>query len=103
MFEKRRWFRTQPRGLVARTGKILPDAKTAPIDCTVVDLSAGGACLELSRPQDVPKRFEFLHGGVRRICNLVWRRGFRVGISFLASTEKSGLTGGLSRASRDRR
>ena len=47
--DKRRWFRVAPRGLVSRVGKILLGPKTMPIDCYVVDLSAGGACLELQR------------------------------------------------------
>jgi len=80
--ENRRWIRTKPRGLVSTSGKILLDSKTAVLNCTVIDLSAGGACLELSRPQDLPKRFEFIHGGVRRKCNLAWRRGFRIGICY---------------------
>lgn len=103
MSDKRRWLRTKPRGLAAQVGKILIDAKAAPIDCTVVDLSVGGACLELSHPYDVPKKFEFLHGGVRKTCNLAWRRGFRVGVNFVANVEKSTGSVGLSRSLRDRR
>lgn len=80
--DKRRWVRMRPQGLVSRAGKILLDPKSAPIDCTVVDLSAGGACLELARAPDLPKRFEFIHGGVRRKCQIAWRRGYRVGVSY---------------------
>lgn len=80
--EKRRWARVKPQGMVSRAGKLVLDAKTAPIDCTVVDLSAGGACLELARAPDLPRKFEFIHGGVRRKCHLAWRRGYRVGISY---------------------
>jgi len=75
------------------------DGKSAPIDCAVVDLSAGGACLEFSRQQDVPERFEFLHGGVRKIAKLAWRRGYRIGITFSANTEKSISSSSLSRPS----
>ena len=57
--DKRRWFRVAPRGLVSRVGKILLGPKTMPIDCYVVDLSAGGACLELQRTYDLPKSLNF--------------------------------------------
>jgi len=100
--DKRRWIRTKPRGLVSQTGKIMRDSKAVPIECTVIDLSVGGACLELSRPQDVPQRFEFLHGSVRKVCNVAWRRGYRIGITFLGNAEKSVASVGLTRSSRER-
>lgn len=87
--DKRRWFRSKPRGLVPATAKILVPGKAAPIECTVIDLSAGGACLAMSQVQELPPRFEFLHGGTKKICTLVWRRGYRFGINFVANAEKS--------------
>jgi len=89
--------------LVSRTAKIFLDPKAMPIECTVIDLSAGGACIELSKPDLLVPTFEFLHGGLKRTCNLAWRRGFRAGISFTATVEKSGLSSGLSRRPQDRR
>ena len=95
--DKRRWFRVAPRGLVPRVGKILLGPKTMPIDCYVVDLSAGGACLELQCTYDLPKRFEFLHGNTKRPCTLAWVRGFRIGISYEGTPQRSSVSGGLSR------
>jgi hypothetical protein len=95
--DKRRWFRSAPRGLVPRVGKLLFGPKTTPIECHVVDLSAGGACLELSKMYSFPQRFEFLHGSTRRFCTLAWTRGFRIGISFEGTIQRSSVTGGLSR------
>jgi hypothetical protein len=95
--DKRRWFRVSPRGLVPRSAKLLLGPKTTPIECNVVDMSAGGACLELQRTYDLPKRFEFLHGGTRRLCTLAWTRGFRIGISYEGTVSRSSVTGGLSR------
>ncbi|MGB7673845.1 MAG: PilZ domain-containing protein [Pseudolabrys sp.] len=94
---KRRWFRVSPRGLVPRVGRILLGPKTTPIDCHIVDLSAGGACLELPRACDLPKRFEFMHGSTRRFCTLAWSRGFRIGISYEGTPQRSSVSGGLSR------
>jgi len=110
MSEHRRWNRVKPSGLVPRTGTLILDPKAAPIICQIVDLSAGGACLELSGTYEFPQRFEFTHGRTRRFCKLAWRRGFRIGISYegtnLRTVVESGLsrpTSGLSRLSRDRR
>jgi hypothetical protein len=101
--DKRRWVRTKPRGLVSTTGKILLEPNAAPIECTVLDLSVGGACLVPTRLEKLPKSFVFLHGGVRKICSLAWQRGCRIGITFSANTERSVASVGLSRSSRDRR
>jgi len=95
--DKRRWFRVEPKGLVPRVGKILLGPKTVPIDCRVVDLSAGGACLELPRAYSLPNRFEFLHGSSRRHCSLAWTRGYRIGISYEGTPQRSSISGGLSR------
>lgn len=103
MADKRRWARTKPRGLVSTTGTILLEANAAPIECTVLDLSVGGACLVPKRLDNLPKRFVFLHGGVRKMCTLAWQRGCRIGINFSANTEKSVASVGLSRSSRDKR
>ena len=101
--DKRRWIRSKPlNGGGAQIGKILLDAKSAPIVCTVIDLSLGGAQLELSHQLDLPKKFEFLHGGVRKTCHLAWRRGYRIGISYMANVEKSVASVGLPRSSRGR-
>ena len=98
--DKRRWFRSKPRGLGTASAKILTGGSTPAIDCTVIDLSAGGACLEFSRQPDLPARFEFLHSGVRKVAKVAWRRGYRIGISFDASIEKALSSSGLSRPSR---
>ena len=93
----RRWFRVEPKGLVPRTGKILLGPKTPPVEVRVVDLSAGGACLELPRTVELPKRFEFLHGSTKRFCSVAWARGFRIGICYEGGIQRSSVTGGLSR------
>ena len=96
--DKRRWFRVAPKGLVPRAGRLLLGSNTQPIECKIVDLSAGGAQLELQRVLDLPQRFEFLHGATKRWCTLAWSRGFRIGISYEGSTvQRSSVSGGLSR------
>ena len=106
--ESRRSLRVAPRGLVPRTGKVLLSAQAAPIDCQVVNLSAGGACLRLSVMEQLPKRFEFLHGTTRKLAQLVWQRGYLIGICYEASVSKSLLgskpaTGGAKQSILSRR
>lgn len=99
MAEKRRWCRVGPKGVVARTGLISLGNKSPAIECRVIDLSAGGACLELPRMHELPKRFEFTHGVTRRVCTLVWVKGIRIGISYEATVQRT--VGSLSRSSPD--
>ncbi|MBX6328159.1 MAG: PilZ domain-containing protein [Pseudolabrys sp.] len=101
MSEKRRWFRVRPGGRVAPFGKILLPGSRETIECRVIDLSAGGACLELSTRLQLPTHFEFQHGGTRKICALVWVRGYRVGIRYDAATQRA-LSDGLSRVRREK-
>jgi hypothetical protein len=79
----RRAARVAPSGLVSKTANIFADHKGAPvIECRVVDLAPGGACLELMREAAIPERFIFLHGGVRKKARLGWRKGYRFGVVF---------------------
>jgi hypothetical protein len=80
--ETRRFVRVRPTGLVSRVAKIIVDQKTPSLDCSVVDISAGGACLEVCGQVDLPKRFVLLHGGTKKTCNMVWRSGRRFGVAF---------------------
>ncbi len=80
--QKRVHVRVAPSGLVSRTAKIIVGPKAPVIDCTVIDLSAGGASLDLSDPERLPERFELLHGGTKKKCLVKWRKFRRVGVVF---------------------
>jgi hypothetical protein len=80
--ENRRFVRTRPMGLVSKAATIIVDPKKPVIACNVVDLSAGGACLEISGQTAVPRQFVLLHGGVKKKCRLIWQAGRRYGVSF---------------------
>jgi hypothetical protein len=45
--------------------------KSSPIACTVVDYSAGGACLQLFPMVTLPDRFELFYGNVRKKRRIV--------------------------------
>lgn len=79
--DKRRFARVRPSGLVSRTAKILLP-KGAPIECTIIDLSAGGACLDLADPDRLPRRFTLLHGATKKSCLVMWKKFRRIGVQF---------------------
>jgi len=80
--ENRRFVRIPPAGLVSKAGTIIIDQNQPVITCNVVDLSAGGACLEVNGQAVIPKKFVLLHGGTKKKCSLVWQAGRRFGVTF---------------------
>lgn len=80
--DRRRYARVRPSGLVSPTATIIVDAKTPSIACKLVDLSAGGACLQVSNPEQLPKRFVLLHGKTKKSCLVMWRTRHRIGVQF---------------------
>ncbi len=82
MQEHRRFHRVRPTGMMSNTGTIFVDAKSPTAACKIVDLSAGGACLEVHGSEAIPQRFTLNHGGVKKTCHVVWQKGRRIGVSF---------------------
>jgi hypothetical protein len=80
--EKRRFHRIRPSGLVPKTATIFADLKSPPTPCTIIDLSAGGACLDVHGSDIIPRRFVLNHGGVKKSCYLVWQKARRIGVTF---------------------
>ena len=70
-------------------GFLIPAPDAPWIECTILDVSDSGACLEVGALV-VPQLFglAFTAGGeVLRICSLVWRRGEVVGARFVSAKE----------------
>jgi hypothetical protein len=82
MQHPRLYQRLRPQGRISSAAKILFEPKAVPIECILVDYSAGGACLQLAKFIDLPDRFEVLYGTTRKRCRLVWKRGLRIGVAF---------------------
>lgn len=78
----RRFARVRPRGNVSSVVKVQAGPKAPLIDCTLIDYSAGGACLEVPGQTKLPDRFEMFHGSIRKRCRIVWSKGRRVGVTF---------------------
>lgn len=82
MQNNRRFHRVRPTGLLSRTGTIFVDLKSPSTACNIVDVSSGGACLEVHGTEAIPKKFILNYGGVKKTCRIVWQQGRRVGVAF---------------------
>jgi hypothetical protein len=78
----RRFARVRPSGKVSGTGKIIVGPRDPLINCTIVDYSVGGACLEVAGGVALPPRFELIWGTTRKKCRVVWKAGRRSGVVF---------------------
>ncbi|MCS3761587.1 PilZ domain-containing protein [Bradyrhizobium sp. 62B] len=78
----RKYARVKPAGLVSRQAKIITDARAPVINCTLIDYSPGGACVDLGGQVNIPDRFELLHVNTKKRCRIAWKRGTRVGVVF---------------------
>jgi len=74
--------RSAPRYRVMKAAKIKFGGII--ILCTIRDLSATGAALEISNPDEIPSEFNLLVPGDRLNlpCRVVRRREFRIGVAF---------------------
>ena len=79
---RRRFSRVRPSGLVSSTATIIIAPNRPTIACTIIDLSAGGACLDLPDPDRLPSRFVLLHGATRKNCLVKWKKFRRIGVQF---------------------
>ena len=63
-------------------------------DCSIVDLSKGGARLQISAIYHLPSRFVVLQllGGVVYDVRVRWRRGDMTGVAFDAQTQIANTT-----------
>jgi hypothetical protein len=77
----RRFARVRPAGQVSKAGKIIVTPRDPMIDSTILDYSAGGACLDVGLI-DLPLRFELLWGVTKKKCRKVWKAGRRIGVAF---------------------
>jgi PilZ domain len=74
--------RIVPRFRVAKPARIEYDREK--IDCVVRDLSATGSALEVANAGAIPVKFALVvpEDGLSLPCRVVWRRGFRLGVTF---------------------
>ena len=76
--------RTTPRTRVLKGGVISFRQLGTTIDCTVRDLSLGGACVTITSPAGIPNEFELMLDcdKITRQCRVAWRGADRIGVAF---------------------
>jgi PilZ domain len=74
--------RIAPRSRVLKAGTITFGGTS--IACTVRNISASGAALEVTGPLWFPDRFtlEIASEQLRKPCHIVWRKEKRIGVAF---------------------
>lgn len=74
--------RSHPRTRVFKAGTI--SFGGAAISCTVRNLTASGALLEIEGPAGIPKKFALVIAAdeFRRACRVVWMSERRLGVAF---------------------
>jgi hypothetical protein len=71
------------RQRVLKRAQIVFKGHEAVIDCVVLNLSGGGACLKVETPIGIPDTFDLMldHASVRN-CRVAWRKATQIGIQF---------------------
>jgi PilZ domain len=71
-----------PRQRIFKAGTIEFDG--VGVECTVRNISEGGAGLEVASPAGIPHEItlNILSRGVRHHCHVVWRQKKRIGVAF---------------------
>jgi hypothetical protein len=82
LYNRRRFNRVRPSGLVSNAAQIIVDPDKPTIGCTIFDLSAIGASINLADPDELPNRFVLVHGATRKNCLLKWKTVGRIGVQF---------------------
>jgi hypothetical protein len=77
-------LRKEARLRTLKSGRIVLPNGSSTISCTIRNLSAGGACLELASQVGIPDAFDLITGesNVRRPCRVAWRKANRMGVQF---------------------
>jgi hypothetical protein len=76
--------RKHPRRRTLKAGRIVFNQRRSVINCTVRNLSDGGACLEVATSVGVPDDFDLIiePEGSSRSCHVAWRSEHRIGAAF---------------------
>ena len=74
--------RAMPRRRILKAGSIVFGGGA--IDCTVRNISASGAALEVVSPLFIPDRFKLVvpTDNLNQSCHIVWRAERRIGVAF---------------------
>lgn len=76
--------RKHERRRVFKGGKIVLHDGRSVINCTIRNLSVGGATLEVESPLGIPDRFGLIINpeNIVKACRLAWKKEKLIGVSF---------------------
>ena len=74
--------RNAPRQRVLKSAFIVLSEKAPKLQCTVRNISATGAALQVSTTIGLPPAFDLIFDGVRRRCRSQWRTDTKIGVLF---------------------
>jgi hypothetical protein len=76
--------RQRPRARTLKSARILFNQRHSVIDCTVRNLSAVGACLNVESAIGIPERFDVMFDADQSIrpCRMVWHKEKQLGVEF---------------------
>jgi hypothetical protein len=78
--------RSERRQRTLKGARIVFNAGGSTIDCTVRNLSASGAKLDVTSVVGIPNSFDLSLGGQLRPCRVVWRSLKQLGVEFQAGS-----------------
>ena len=80
--------RSSPRKKVLRPARVFFTDKQSLVDCTILDLSDGGAKLEFTARQVLPRTFDLqMQNGAIYRCEVRWAKDNFFGVRFLDDNE----------------
>lgn len=76
--------REHERRRVLKGGKIVFNGGRSAIDCTIKNLSAGGATLQVESPLGIPDTFELVvhQDNTIKSCRMAWKKENLIGVAF---------------------
>lgn len=76
--------RQYPRRRTLKGGRIVFNQRFSVVNCTVRNLSDGGACIEVATSVGIPDDFDLTiePEHVNRCCHVAWRSEHRIGVAF---------------------
>jgi hypothetical protein len=74
--------RRQERHRTLKAGKIIFNRKASVVDCTIRNVSEGGACLLVDSVVGIPETFDLAIDQTVRSCTVKWKSANRIGVSF---------------------
>ena len=77
--------RSEPRARTLKGGRVVFNGGYSSYDCTIRNLSAGGAMLQFASTVGIPNNFDLFisnSGGEKYGCTVRWRTNVALGVAF---------------------